>query len=127
LGGRLAKVAGMVALGCSGLFAGCSPSREVLETQARIEALRKDGEAIDQQLGQVEERLLGNQAKVMLWDELARRHQYVSALACRNHSTHMNEMLVNLERQTEKARRQRRSRRVASMQMDSHTVLTRSN
>src|SRR5687768_11693544 len=95
---RLAVVLSALGLGFSGCF---SPPREAVE---RLEAVKREGEATDARLDVLEERLLGGQAKVQLWRELAARHQQVSAVACSNQSSHLDAMLANLDRQAEKAR-----------------------
>jgi hypothetical protein len=76
---------------------------------------------MDAALDTVEERLLGNQARVHLWQELGRRHQHVSAIHCQHADNHTKAILAHHEKQTEKARQLKKRRRLAAV--DS-TVLT---
>jgi hypothetical protein len=76
----------------------------VLEVEAR---------QMDEALDTVETRLLGNQAALMTWQELGRRHKQVSALHCQNSDTHMEAILKHYQRQEEKARNMKR--RVAAV------------
>jgi hypothetical protein len=91
------------------------------DAEARLAALEAEGRQMDAALDAVEERLLGNQAQVHLWQELGRRHQQVSAVHCQHADIHMAAMLEHHEKQEEKARQLRKRRRVAAV--DS-TVLT---
>jgi hypothetical protein len=72
--------------------------------------VQRDGEALQGELDVLEERLLSNQAKVLLWTELAGRHRKVSEVACSNQTKHLYEMVSHAERQTERMRRARRGR-----------------
>ncbi len=97
---------------CGVLGAGCfSPPPEA---EARLAALKRENDALNASLDTVEERLLGNQAGIHLWTELARRHQQVSAVACTVADGHLRGMAANLDRQQQKARALRRTTRVAS-------------
>ncbi len=99
-----AKAAGLA------LLAGCANPLPAAE--ARLAEVKLHGREMDMALDQLEERLLGSQANVELWQEMAQRHQNVSALACENADAHFQGMVKNLERQDEKAHLKRR--RVAS-------------
>lgn len=70
----------------------------------RLAALEAEGKQMDQALDDVETRLLGNQAQLMTWQELGRRHKQVSALHCQNADTHMEAILKHYQRQEEKTR-----------------------
>lgn len=109
---------GLAFIGVS-LSAGCASAPEPSESERRIAALEAEGREMDAALDTVETRLLGNQANLMLWQELGRRHQEVSAVACQNANFHMEGMMRHIEHQEEKSRKLRG--RVAAV--DS-TVLT---
>ena len=53
-----------------------------------------DQARLEESIAEVEERLLGSQARVGLWDELATRHEEVSEVACAN----LGEHVVAMER-----------------------------
>jgi hypothetical protein len=89
--------------------------------EARLAALEAEGREMDEALDTVEERLLGNQARLHLWQELGRRHKEVSAIHCQHADMHLAALLQHHEKQEEKARQLRKRRRVATV--DS-TVLT---
>jgi hypothetical protein len=91
------------------------------DAEARLAALEAEGREMDAALDTVEERLLGNQARVHLWQELGRRHQEVSAIHCKHADMHLAALLEHQEKQEEKARQLKKRRRVAAV--DS-TVLT---
>jgi hypothetical protein len=101
------------------LAAGCAQPPP--DAEARLAALEAEGQKMDEALDTVEERLLGNQARVHLWRELGERHQYVSAVHCKHAHGNVEAIIVHEEKQEEKARKLRRRRHVASV--DS-TVLT---
>jgi hypothetical protein len=73
-----------------------------------LEELNRQGLEMSVALDVVEERLLGAQANLQLWQEIAHRHQNVSAIACENLSSHASGMVRNQERQAEKSRVLRR-------------------
>lgn len=100
------------------LSAGCA--RPPPDAEARLAALEAEGQKMDEALDTVEERLLGNQARVHLWQELGERHKQVSAVHCKHAHGNVEAIIEHEERQDEKARKLRR-RHVASV--DS-TVLT---
>jgi hypothetical protein len=103
------RTVGVIALGglCS-LAAGCfEPPAEAV---ARLEALKAQGQAMDEALDEVEERLLGSRAMVSLWQEMAWRHRQVTEVACQNVAGHVEAMEKHLTRQTQRARRQQKQR-----------------
>ena len=75
----------------------------------RLAQMKAQGAELDRALDEVEERLLGNQAQVHLWQEMARRHQQVSAVACDNLTGHAVAMAKRVDVRQEK-RRARRSK-----------------
>jgi hypothetical protein len=85
---------------------GCVPAPK--DGQARLEELNRNGVEMSVALDVLEERLIGAQANLELWQEIARRHQTVSAIACENLSNHVSGMVRNQERQAEKSRSLRR-------------------
>ena len=99
-------VAAVVAVGP--LAAGCDvgPSRE--EEARRLEEIARDGDALTQAADDLEDRMLADQSNLLLWQELARRHKQVSAIATVNHSEHFSSMVELLEHQAEKARKLKR-------------------
>jgi hypothetical protein len=111
----LALGVGVLALAVS---AGCAQPPP--DAEARLAALEAEGQKMDAALDTVEERLLGNQARVHLWQELGERHKTVSAVHCKHAHDNVEAIIENEEKQEQKARKLRR-RHVASV--DS-TVLT---
>jgi hypothetical protein len=106
----LALGVGMVALALS---AGCAEPPP--DAEARLAALEAEGQQMDAALDTVEERLLGNQARVHLWQELGERHKLVSAVHCKHTDANVTAILLHQEKQLEKARRLKRRRHVASV------------
>ncbi len=96
------------------LSAGCAEPPP--DAEARLAALEAEGEKMDAALDTVEERLLGNQARVHLWQELGERHKYVSAVHCKHADANMVAMLEHQEKQEQKARKLKRRRHVASVE-----------
>jgi hypothetical protein len=110
MGERRVKWLGLV-LAAVSLSTGCAePPADGAE---RLAALEAEAKQMDEVLDTVETRLLGNQAHLMLWQEMGRRHQQVSALHCQNSDTHMEAILKHYKRQEEKARGMKR--RVAAV------------
>jgi outer membrane murein-binding lipoprotein Lpp len=105
----MALGAAVVALGLS---AGCVQPPP--DAEARLAALEAEGQQMDAALDTVEERLLGNQARMHLWQELGERHKSVSAIHCKHADANLAAILEHEERQEEKARKLKRSRHVAS-------------
>jgi hypothetical protein len=103
--GKRAVSLGMAALALSGT-AGCfSPPPEA---EARLAALEAEGQKMDEALDAAEERLLGNQAQVQLWQEMGRRHRQVSAVHCQHADVHTTAILAHQQKQEEKARLNKR-------------------
>ena len=102
MGERRGSWLGLVVAAVS-LATGCATPPEDDGAQ-RLAALEAEGRQMDEALDTVETRLLGNQAQLMTWQELGRRHQQVSALHCQNSETHMEAILKHYQRQEEKAR-----------------------
>ena len=111
----LALGVGVMALALS---AGCAQPPP--DAEARLAELEAEGQKMDEALDTVEERLLVNQARMHLWQELGERHKEVSAVHCRHAHGNVEAIIEHEEKQEEKARKLRR-RHVASV--DS-TVLT---
>lgn len=106
----LALSMGVVALA---LMAGCAQPPP--DAEARLAELEAEGKKMDEALDNVEERLLGNQARMHLWQELGERHKYVSAVHCQHADANLAAMLEHQEKQEEKARKLKRRRHVASV------------
>jgi hypothetical protein len=103
------RVRGWVAAACFALLGtGCFDAPD--EARERLARVKAQGEEMDRALEGVEERLLGNQAMVHLWQEMGRRHEQVSALACENVSGHVQQMAKHLDEQQARTRRVRQAR-----------------
>ena len=92
--------------------AACGWSSSLPSAAERLSRVNAQGADLERALDEVEERLLGNQAQVHLWQEMARRHQHVSALACENLSGHAMALAKRVDGKPEK-RRARRSKPAA--------------
>lgn len=79
--------------------------------------IQDQGEGLSRAADALEDRLLADQANLLLWQELARRHQHVSAVATRTQLEHFSSMVQLMEQQEEKARRLKR-RHLASLEGD---------
>jgi len=90
----------LVALG-TGCF---GPSEEA---KASLAAVMADGQQMDEQLSNLEDRFLGTQARVLLWRELAERHKSVSAISCNNATTHALAMRQHEQKEDRKTRQKR--------------------
>jgi hypothetical protein len=101
---------GVVALA---LASGCAEPPP--DAEARLAALEAEGKKMDEALDTVEERLLGNQARMHLWQELGERHKAVSAIHCKHADANLAAMLEHQEKQEQKARKLKRRRHVASV------------
>lgn len=94
------------------LVGGCGePPRDV---EARLAQLQTEEERLDAAFDTVEARLLSNQARLHLWQELARRHGEVSALQCRVTDEHLAGMARHLEHQARKESELSHARRLAA-------------
>lgn len=71
---------------------------------ARLDDIKREGQALNESTDELEARLLAAQSNVSLWAELAERHKYVSAIAIQNQNAHFDAMVQLLDRQEEKAR-----------------------
>ena len=96
-----------------GLASGCVAPPE--EAQARLAQLEAEQERMDAALDAVETRLLGNQSRLHLWQELERRHEQVSAIQCRVADEHLLAIAKQYEKQEAKARQLSRRRRMAAV------------
>lgn len=102
---------GLAFLGVS-LSTGCA--EPPADAEQRLAALESEARQMDALFDDVEARLLGNQGTLLLWQELERRHQQVSALHCQHANAHMEAIVEFYQRQEEKARQLKR-RRVAAV------------
>jgi len=82
------------------------------EAGARLADVYQQAAQMELALDSLEERLLGAQNNLQLWQEIARRHQSVSEIACQNLEEHVKGMARAVDRQQEKTRGLRR--RIAS-------------
>lgn len=98
----LSVVAGVV------LGTGCGTSPE--DAEARLAALEAEGKQMDEALDTVEERLLGSQSMLAMWQEMGRRHQQVSAIQCKVADEHLVAIMKHYDKQEEKARKIRTRR-----------------
>ncbi len=113
MGGIRSKLLGVAVLGAT-LLGGTGCFSPPPDAVARLEQLKQQGAEMDAAADTLEERFLGNQAKVQLWQELQRRHKNVTQIALTNHNQHLEQMLKLYTAQQEKARRVRNSGSVAS-------------
>lgn len=91
---------------------GCfSPPEEALQ---RLAEVQQENAELDAKLESLEERFLGNQYMVQMWQEMGRRHKSVSEVACKVHSSHFAAMSEHIEKQTAKARALKRQKSVAN-------------
>ena len=109
--GKRAMALGVAVVALS-LSAGCA--EPPADAEARLAALEAEGQQMDAALDKVEDRLLTDQARVHLWQELGERHKTVSAIHCHHADANLAAILEHEERQEEKARRLKRSHNVAS-------------
>ena len=115
VGTSLMAVIALGAVGCRG------PSAEALNRLAET----KRGEVeLNQALSNLEDRMLGVQATVHVWQELGRRHQQVSTIACENAGQHLVAIERHLEHQQEK--QQGRRHPVVSAKTELSQVAARS-
>lgn len=92
---------GLLAVGCVG--APRSTLEEARQAQDSVQALSV-------RLESLEDRLLANQANVHLWQELGRRRERVTEVACGTQQAHYTAMVEHLQRQEDKGRLLRRRR-----------------
>ena len=94
------------------LTSGCSGPPD--DAEARLAQLEAEDKLMDAALDTVETRLLGNQSKLHLWQEMERRHEQVSAIQCRVADEHLLAIAKHYEKQEAKARQLSKRRRMAS-------------
>ncbi|NOK32868.1 hypothetical protein D7W79_09410 [Corallococcus exercitus] len=92
---------------------GCGQSPE--DSEARLAALEAEGKQMDQALDAVEDRLMGSQGRLAMWNELGRRHQEVSAIQCKVSDAHMAAILAHEDKQNQKARTLKQRNSMASV------------
>lgn len=92
---------------------GCGQSPE--DSEARLAALEAEGKQMDQALDAVEDRLMGSQGRLAMWNELGRRHQEVSAIQCRVADSHIAAILKHEDKQNQKARTLKQRNSMASV------------
>lgn len=81
----------------------------------------KQGEIeLEHQLSQLEDRLLGAQAAVHMWQEIGRRREQVSVVACEIAGRHLEGMVKHFAHQVEKRRASHRHLATAKFSL-SHT------
>jgi len=103
-GFRVGVVGWMVGLVVS---AGCA--KPPADAALRLAETKKNEVELEHQLSQLEERLLGAQAAVHLWQEIGRRHEQVSVVACENAGRHLEDVARHLEHQDPRQRLARRA------------------
>jgi hypothetical protein len=94
--------------------AGCGPR----DAEVRRQRLAAERRRLEGALDELQVRLLANQARVRLWQELRARHESVSAIACASMDEHAAEMarrLLPLEPPERTARRPLRQARIAAI------------
>lgn len=95
------------------LSSGCAEPPE--DAEARLAQLEAEDKRMDAALDVVETRLLGNQSKLHLWQEMERRHEQVSAIQCRVADEHLMAIAKHYEKQEAKARQLSKRRRMAAV------------
>ena len=95
------------------LASGCAEPSE--DAEARLAQLEAEDKLMDAALDTVETRLLGNQSKLHLWQEMERRHEQVSAIQCRVADDHLMAIAKHYEKQEAKARQLSKRRRMAAV------------
>ncbi|HZH17617.1 MAG TPA: hypothetical protein VE057_24900 [Archangium sp.] len=95
------------------LASGCAEPPE--DAEARLAQLEAEDKLMDAALDTVETRLLGNQSKLHLWQEMERRHEQVSAIQCRVADDHLMAIAKHYEKQEAKARQLTKRRRMAAV------------
>ncbi len=93
------------------LLGGCG-GRSALE--ARRQRLAAEQRGLDEALDDLEERMLTDQARVRLWQEMRARHESVAAIACTNLERHAEGIAGFEEKQREKRAAQQKKSRVAA-------------
>lgn len=81
---------------------GCGQSSE--DSEARLAVLEAEGKQMDRALDTVEDRLMGSQGRLAMWNELGRRHQEVSAVHCKVADAHVEAIVKHYDKQDQKAR-----------------------
>ena len=81
---------------------------------AERERWASEAAQVDASLAALEDRLLANQARVRLWEEMRSRHQSVSQVACENLGEHARALHASSVRTQERDRVARRSRLTAA-------------
>jgi len=107
------KGLGLAAAGV-GLWLATGCASPPADAEARLAELTAEEERMDAALDSVEVRLLGNQSKVHLWQELEVRHRQVSAIHCKHADEHLMAMARHYEQQEAKARTLRKRRQVVT-------------
>jgi len=102
--GLVMAVAVLVLAACTG-----GSARDV--KRQRWDAERR---GLEEQLEQLEERLLADQARVHFWQQMRERHESVSAVACANLGRHAESIALLDEKQREKRDATARKNRVAA-------------
>ena len=74
------------------------------ESAQRLAETKKAEIELEIQLSQLEDRLLGAQAAVHMWQEIGRRHEQVSVVACENAGRHLEGIVKHFAHQDEKQR-----------------------
>jgi hypothetical protein len=108
---------GCLVLGLAVAF-GCAKAPP--ESVQRLAETKKSEIELEHQLSQLEDRLLGAQAAVHMWQEIGRRHEQVAAVACENAGRHLEGMVKHFEHQDEKKRANHRRLATAKFSL-SHT------
>jgi len=101
INGRLAGGVGISLMAVMAMGGGGCRGRSAEALNRLAETKRGEAE-LNQALSNLEDRMLGVQATVHVWQELGRRHQQVSAIACENASQHLNAIERHVEHQHEK-------------------------
>jgi hypothetical protein len=93
------------------VLGGCGARRDLGAERPRWVVQRR---GLEDQLDQLEERLLADQARVRFWQEMRERHETVSAVACANLGRHAEGIALFEEKQQQKRDALAKKNRVAA-------------
>ena len=94
------------------LALGACTGRSALEVKRQRWDVERRG--LEEQLDQLEERLLTDQARVHFWQQMRERHESISAVACVNLGRHAESIALLDEKQRDKRDALARKNRVAA-------------
>jgi hypothetical protein len=103
--------AALAAVALGALASGWGPAPGLSEAR---ETWTGEAAQLDETLVALEDRLLANQARVRLWEEMRSRHQTVSQVACENLGEHARALVASDQRTRDQEKARKRSRFIAA-------------